>query len=163
MKIITYGDELLRNKSLPVEEFNPQLANHIFGMFDIMKKARGIGLAAVQVGILQRFFITEVTDDKQRIFINPEIIQTSMEQDVYEEGCLSIPGINYDVRRPYGVVIQAWNERGKPFTFTAEGLLARVIQHEYDHLEGRLFIDRIEKSQRNKLIDEYLNLKDNRN
>ncbi|MEJ5188891.1 MAG: peptide deformylase, partial [Breznakiellaceae bacterium] len=90
-----------------------------------------------------------------RVFINPSIIQTSPELTEYEEGCLSIPGLYGEVKRPEAVRIQAWNERGRPFTLDAEGLLARVIQHEYDHLEGVLFIDRLSEPKRKKLLALY--------
>jgi peptide deformylase len=89
------------------------------------------------------------------VFINPTIIGTSPEISQYEEGCLSIPGLYADVTRPEKVTVQAWNERGRPFTLDAEGLLARVIQHEYDHLEGVLFIDRLSEPKRNRLLTLY--------
>ncbi|MFQ3547068.1 MAG: peptide deformylase, partial [Termitinemataceae bacterium] len=115
----------------------------------------GIGLAGPQVGLLQRIFIVHIEGETPRVFINPTIIGTSPEQSQYEEGCLSIPGMYADVNRPEKITIQAWNERGRPFTLDAEGLLARVIQHEYDHLEGVLFIDRLSELKRKRLIALY--------
>jgi peptide deformylase len=93
-----------------------------------------------------------VEKDVPRVFINPSIIETSEELVKYEEGCLSIPGLYADVIRPKTVRIQAWNEKGRPFTLTADGILARVILHEYDHLEGTLFIDRISEVKRNRIL-----------
>jgi peptide deformylase len=86
------------------------------------------------------------------VFINPSIVATSQETVKLEEGCLSIPGVWADVVRPESVRVQAWNEKGRPITLEADGIMARVIQHEYDHLEGALFIDRLSESRREKII-----------
>lgn len=155
MKIITLGNSLLRQKAINVPDINDKIIKFVSSMFDVMYNGNGIGLAANQVGELTRIFITHVKDDKPRIFINPEIIETSIEEIKFEEGCLSIPGINADVIRPFGVKIQAWNEKGRPFTLNAEDLLAIVIQHELDHLNGKLFIDHVELIKREKLINKY--------
>jgi peptide deformylase len=96
-----------------------------------------------------------VEGDIPRIFINPSIIETSRETMKHEEGCLSIPGIFTNVVRPRTVKVQAWNEKGRPFTLDASGLMARVILHEYDHLEGILFIDRIPEQKRERLIAKF--------
>lgn len=149
------GEPLLREESVKVVNYTDELMEMLDEMFVLMDKANGIGLAAVQVGELTRVFVTHLDKDKPRIFINPEIIQTSMEEDDFEEGCLSIPGINSNVTRPYGITIQAWNEKERPFRITVDGLLARVIQHELDHLNGKLFIDHVDPKQREKLIDLY--------
>ena len=101
-----------------------------------MKQGKGVGLAAPQVGIPRRFFVMQIDGDKQRVFVNPEIVETSMELDSFEEGCLSIPGVYADLDRPAEIRVQAWNERGRRFTLGADGFLARVIQHELDHLNG---------------------------
>lgn len=142
MKILQLGDPVLREKSQPVTEFNDELKSTISEMFDDMIKANGVGLAAPQVGILKRFFVIISDDDVRRVFINPQIIATSTELCPYEEGCLSIPGIYEEIMRPKSVTVQAMNEKGKSFTLEADGLLARIIQHEYDHLDGMLYIDR---------------------
>jgi peptide deformylase len=89
------------------------------------------------------------------VFINPSIVGTSQEMVKLEEGCLSVPGVYVDVLRPVAVRVQAWNEKGRPFTFEADGILARVILHEYDHLEGTLFIDRIPESKRSKILAKF--------
>jgi peptide deformylase len=107
------------------------------------------------VGSLLRLFVTHVPDDKPRVFINPDIIETSLEEWKYEEGCLSIPGLNADVVRPAGVTVQAWNEKGRPFRVDADGLVGRVIQHEQDHLNGVLFIDKLSGRKRSRLLKGY--------
>ena len=153
--IVTLGESVLTKNSIMVPEIDDELKHFIEGMFDTMYEGKGIGLAAVQVGNPLRLFITHSPKDMPRVFINPVIVETALEEDIYEEGCLSIPGINADVKRPYAVKIQAWNERGKPFALDADRLLARVIQHEYDHLNGILFIDRLESKKRDRLLKSY--------
>ncbi|HOJ98446.1 MAG TPA: peptide deformylase [Termitinemataceae bacterium] len=155
MQIYTLGHEVLRQKALPVQDINDEIAALVKEMRETMYAGRGIGLAGPQVGLLQRIFVVHIEGDIPRVFINPSIIQTSPELTEYEEGCLSIPGLYGEVKRPEAVRIQAWNERGRPFTLDAEGLLARVIQHEYDHLEGILFIDRLSEPKRKKLLALY--------
>jgi peptide deformylase len=152
MKIITLGDELLRQKAEPVEKINGEIRKIATEMIDTMCTGKGVGLAGPQVGLSKRLFVMQVEGDIPRVFINPSIIWTSQEQVKYEEGCLSVPEIWADVLRPREIRVQAWNERGRPFTLEAEGILARVIQHEYDHLEGVLFIDRLRESKREKIL-----------
>jgi len=155
LNIITLGDEQLRRHSILVPDLNGTVHTLIEQMFESTREYKGIGLAAVQVGSLYRLFITEVGGDKPRVFVNPEILETSLEQASYEEGCLSIPGVEADVLRPQRVRVQAWNEKGRPFTLDAEDLLARVVQHEFDHLNGVLFIDRIDPKKRERLVRQY--------
>ncbi|RPJ09893.1 MAG: peptide deformylase [Spirochaetaceae bacterium] len=152
LKIIRVGDERLRKKSLAVKDFDGNIETLVAGMFESMYRGNGIGLAAVQVGSLYRVFITHAQGDKKRVFINPEITGTSVEEILLEEGCLSVPQKYGDVKRPESVTIQAYNENGRPFTFNAEGILARVIQHELDHLNGILFIDYLEEKKRNQIL-----------
>lgn len=155
MEILHLGQELLRQKSLPVEEVNDELRATIQAMFDTMLESEGVGLAAPQVGILQRFFVVIANDDVPRVFINPQIIATSSEMCDYEEGCLSIPNVYEKITRPAKITIQALNEQGRPFTLEAEGFLARVIQHEYDHLEGVLYIDRGDQDFKEKIVQQF--------
>lgn len=155
MEIVTLGNDVLIQKSLPIEDIDEQVRALAREMIETMHRGRGIGLAAPQVGLLQRIFVVHIDGDSPRVFINPSLIRTSPELSLYEEGCLSIPGIYADVKRPEMVSIQAWNERGRPFTMDAEALLARVIQHEYDHLEGVLFIDHLSELKRKRLISMY--------
>ncbi|WP_191015127.1 peptide deformylase [Treponema zioleckii] len=142
MKIYKLGEEVLRKKCEPVKEVTDELRAIFDEMFETMIAADGVGLAAPQVGISQRFFVLISDDEVRRVFVNPQIIATSPELEDYEEGCLSLPGFNEKIRRPASVTVQALNEFGKPFTLKADGLLARIIQHENDHLDGIIYIDR---------------------
>ncbi len=155
LDIYTIGAEVLREKALPIERFDEQLASLVESMFDTMKQGKGVGLAATQVGLAQRLFVIQIDGDKRRVFINPEIVETSVELENFEEGCLSIPGVYADLLRPATVTVQAMNERGRRFTLDAEGFLARVIQHELDHLNGVLFTDRLPESSRDRLLKQY--------
>jgi peptide deformylase len=146
------GDKTLRQKAGPVRDINDKIRETVTEMRRLMEKDKGVGLAAPQVGLLQRIFVTHAEGDQFRVFINPAIIWTSQEQAKYEEGCLSLPGLWAEVIRPQSIRIQAWNEKGRAFTLEVSGILARVIQHEYDHLEGVLFIDRVNEVKRNKLL-----------
>ena len=144
LRITKLGEEVLRKKSVPVlpEEINDEFRALLSEMFTTMDEANGVGLAAPQININKRFFVVTADDDVRRVFINPEIISTSAELSEYEEGCLSIPKIYETIVRPAKVTVQALDENGKHFTLDAEGLLARIIQHENDHLDGIVFIDR---------------------
>jgi len=155
LEIITYGDPILEKKAEPVAEFDEGLAVLCEEMFEAMKRDHGIGLAAPQVGISRRVFVTDVDEDKKRVFINPEIVMTSTDLVEYEEGCLSFPGLYFVVKRASSLRIQAFNEKGRPFTIAADGLLARVILHEYDHLDGKLFIDRITPLKKERALQHY--------
>ena len=155
MRIVLFGEDILREVSEPISAIDQEVVELAEAMFDTMYRERGIGLAAVQVGRLVRMFITHVPDDEPRVYINPEIIGTSIEEWKYEEGCLSIPGLNADVIRPAAVKIQALNLRGRAFTLDAEGLLGRAIQHELDHLNGVLFLDKLKPKKREKLLKDY--------
>jgi peptide deformylase len=155
MQIITLGSELLRQKAAKIEKIDGETEKTIGLMLEAMKKDKGVGLAGPQIGFMKRIFITRVEGDAERVFINPSILETSLETAKAEEGCLSIPGIYADVARAKSVKVQAWNEKGRPFTIEASGLMARVIQHEYDHLEGVLFLDRLPEEERNKLVTKY--------
>ena len=155
LSIIKLGDPVLKKHSVVVPDINDEIHTLITGMFETMEKGKGVGLAAVQVGELIRLFVTKVPGDMARVFINPDILETSIDQVSLEEGCLSIPGLYTDVERPKSVRLQAWNEKGRPFTLSAEDYLARVIQHELDHLNGILFIDRVGPKKRQRLLAEY--------
>ena len=156
MNILTLGDEKLRMKATPIEHLkkdSSQWDEIVQQMFDLLKKGKGIGLAGPQIGLMQRIFVVHVDGDEPRAFLNPSIIETSQETAKYEEGCLSVPGIWVDVIRPKSIKVQAWNEKGRAFTMEAEGLLARVVLHEYDHLEGILFIDRLPEAKKQKILE----------
>jgi peptide deformylase len=145
-------DRCLRQKALPVKNFNDEIRQIAQNMIETMHEGKGVGLAGPQVGFLKRIFVTRAEGDEIRVFINPSIIWTSQEQSNMEEGCLSIPGFWAVVKRPGKIKIQAWNEKGRAFTLEVSGMLARVIQHEYDHLDGILFIDRINEAKREKFL-----------
>ncbi len=151
LDIYTLGDEILRQRCKPVKLFDSALASLIDAMFATMAEANGVGLAAPQIGANIRLFVVDVPDWGTGVFINPQIIETSMELSCAEEGCLSIPGLFHDVERPASVVVQAQDAKGKVFTVKADGLLARAIQHENDHLNGVLFIDRLDKEEQEKM------------
>lgn len=155
MKIVTIGDEVLRQSAATVPEVDEETRRFALSMIDTMHEGDGIGLAAPQVGVLKRIFVCHVRGDQPRVFINPEIIGTSPELVDYEEGCLSIPGVYADVSRPEQISVQAVNEDGKRFSLEASGLLSRVIQHEMDHLKGVLFIDHLEEHKRRRLMKLY--------
>jgi peptide deformylase len=153
--IVTIGDPVLKEKASVVSKIDEKIKHLSAEMLEIMRAGRGVGLAAPQIGISSRMFVCEIQGDKPRVFINPEIISTSQNTISYEEGCLSIPGIYAEVERPETVTVQAWNEDGKPFTLEAGGYLSRVIQHEYDHLNGKLFIEYLDPKKRERLLKQY--------
>jgi len=155
LSIVTLGDEVLTKQAAVIPEIDRSISDLASAMVDAMHVGRGIGLAGPQVGELKRIFVTHVEGDEPRVFINPQIVQTSTEQVEMEEGCLSIPGVYADVVRSAQVTVQAWNERGRPFTLDAEGILARVILHEYDHLNGVLFFEHLDEKKRTRLLKVY--------
>jgi peptide deformylase len=141
-KIIYLPDPRLRMKSVNVEQFDDKLQTLIDDMFETMYDARGVGLAAPQIGVNIRLSVIDTIGDKsqQLVLINPEIIETQG-QATYQEGCLSVPGVFDDVIRAERVTVRAADRLGKPFELTADGLLSECMQHEIDHLNGKLFID----------------------
>lgn len=158
LEIVTLGHPALRRRADPIPEVTPQVRRLADDMLAVMKEHEGIGLAATQVDRMVRLFVTRAPDDRERVFINPELIRTGIETEVREEGCLSIPGPRADVERPAHVRIQARNRRGRLFALDADGMLARVIQHEFDHLNGRLFIDHLGAAERERVCAEYTEL-----
>ncbi|MDR0387213.1 MAG: peptide deformylase [Treponema sp.] len=155
MDIITLGNELLRQKAETIRPIDASYRKIAGDMIEALHEGRGVGLAGPQIGLMKRIFVVHVEGDEPRVFINPSIIETSRDMVKCEEGCLSIPGLWADVIRPSAVRVQAWNEKGRPFTLEAGGILARVILHEYDHLEGILFIDRISEPKRNRILAKF--------
>ena len=141
--IVLEHEELIRKKSRPVEEINDRIITLLDDMADTMYyENRGIGIAAPQVGVLRSVFIVDVGDEHGLIeFINPEITRREGTQ-VYSEGCLSVPGKTAEVERPAEITVKALDRNGKEFTLDADGLLAVCICHEYDHLDGILFVDK---------------------
>ena len=151
-KIRTLGDRILAKKCRPVEEMTPKIKTLIQDMLDTMYDACGVGLAAPQVGILKRIVVIDV-GERPWVLINPEITETSGEQ-TGDEGCLSLPGKSGTVTRPNVVTVNALDENMEPFTLTGEGLLARAICHECDHLEGIMYVEHVEGELRDVQYDE---------
>ena len=137
------GDRVLTKVCKEVKEVTDRTIELIDDMFETMYDADGVGLAAPQVGILKRLFVVDVTGENPLVFINPEILETSGEQVGYE-GCLSVPGKSGKVTRPNYVKVKAFDEEMNEFTLEAEEFLARAIMHEYDHLEGHLYVEKVE-------------------
>ena len=143
LKIRKVGDPVLRSKAKEVVKLNAQVIDLLDNMAETMYKAPGAGLAAPQDGVLQRIIVVDVNDENGLIeLINPEIIRTSEEQTVLEEGCLSIPGAAYNVIRARQVKVKGLDRKGREIIIEAEGYLARALQHEIDHLDGVLLIDK---------------------
>ncbi|MGB6370555.1 MAG: peptide deformylase [Atribacterota bacterium] len=152
LEIKEYGDPVLREKALPVKEITPEILNLIKDMAETMYTASGVGLAALQVGVPKRIILVDGEEDGLIVLINPMIIK-SEGKVVAEEGCLSVPDIYSQVKRSSKVTIKALNENGDPIEITKEDLTARALQHEIDHLDGILFIDRIGKMERQILLN----------
>lgn len=144
--IVIYGDPVLREVTQPVEEIDREVKDLVSRMVDTLKKARGLGLAASQVGVPRRLFIVDLSavdiNESLRVFINPEIIETEGEIEM-EEGCLSFPELYLKITRPERVKVRATDLEGNRFELSADGVAARAILHEYDHTLGRLFIDHL--------------------
>ena len=152
LEIKEYGDPVLREKALPVEEITPEILNLIKDMAETMYTASGVGLAASQVGVPKRIILVDGEEDGLIVLINPMIIKSEGEI-VAEEGCLSVPDIYSQVKRSSKVTVKALNENGDPIEITKEGLTSRALQHEIDHLDGILFIDRIGRMERQILLN----------
>ena len=152
LEIKEYGEPVLREKALPVKEITPEILNLIKDMAETMYTASGVGLAALQVGVPKRIILVDGEEDGLIVLINPVIIKSEGEV-VAEEGCLSVPDIYSQVKRSSKVTIKALNENGDPIEITKEDLIARALQHEIDHLDGILFVDRIGRMERQILLN----------
>ena len=147
------GDPVLKSRATPVDQFDDALRAQVARMGGLMNDALGVGLAAPQIGLSQRLLVYRVGQDAPLIaLVNPEIEWTSDEEEEFEEGCLSIPGVAVDVERPVHVRVRAQDEAGAERVVEASGLEARVIQHEVDHLNGVLILDRTSKEQRKEAM-----------
>jgi peptide deformylase len=142
LTILEFPDVRLRTRAAPVQRFDAELGQLIDDMFETMYAAPGIGLAATQVDVHRRLLVLDVSSDQSQpmVFVNPEIVASEGSQ-VYQEGCLSVPGIYADVKRAERIRVRAQDRQGETFEIDADGLLAVCIQHEMDHLSGRLFVD----------------------
>ena len=149
------GDPVLKSRATPVDRFDDSLRKQVSRMAGIMNDALGVGLAAPQLGISQRLLVYRVGPDAPLIALaNPEIEWASDDREGSDEGCLSIPGVMVDVERPVHVRVRAQDEEGEPRSVEASGLEARVIQHEMDHLDGVLILDRTSRDERKRALRE---------
>jgi peptide deformylase len=156
LPIITLPDPLLRQVSDPVERVDDELRRLIDDMFETMYAAPGVGLAAIQVSVPRRVLVIDVGgDDEERkpiAMINPEIVSLGSATRVYEEGCLSIPDVRLEIERPASVTVRFLDRDGEPQEVAAQGLLATAVQHEIDHLNGRLIIDYMSRLKRDIVV-----------
>ena len=152
-QIRSFGDPVLRTKARPIERFDDALRQEVERMGELMDDALGVGLAATQVGVVHRLLVYRVGQNAPlAALINPEVEWSGRDSEAMEEGCLSLPGVLVEVDRPIHVRVRALNEFGEPITIEASGLEARVIQHEIDHLDGVLILDRTSRDQRKEAM-----------
>ena len=149
LPILEYPDKRLRTAATPVETVDETLKALIVDMFHTMYEAPGIGLAATQVNVHKQLLILDISEDRSQpmVFINPRVVAKDGSQ-IYQEGCLSLPGIYADVKRYNQITVQALDRDGKEFSLDADGLLAVCIQHEMDHLAGKVFVDHLSPLKR---------------
>lgn len=157
LKVLRFPDARLRTVAKPVEAVDDDVRKLVSDMYETMYDKAGVGLAATQVNVHRRVVVTDcpVEEDKPKpiTFINPQIVSKSADFEISQEGCLSVPEIYADVERAKTVVIKAQNEQGETFEMECEGLLAVCIQHEIDHLDGKLFVDYLSAAKRNLIRD----------
>lgn len=160
LDILRYPDPRLHTVAKPVDAVDDAVRQLVADMAQTMYEAPGIGLAATQVNVHRRIIVIDVSEtrDDLKVFINPEIIGSSAESKVYEEGCLSVPGIYDEVERPDRVEVKALGLDGKAFVTQADGVLAVCLQHEIDHLDGVLFIDHISRLKRDMVVRKFRKL-----
>jgi peptide deformylase len=148
-EVVKFGDPVLKSVASPVSEFGPELRGEVERMVAIMRDAMGVGLAATQLGILRRLLVFQAGPDcPPTALVNPEIVWLSEDVVVAEEGCLSLPRVSMDVERPLHARVEGLDLGGEPVRIEASGLEARVLQHEIDHLDGVLILDRAPRAQR---------------
>ncbi len=153
LTILEFPDPRLRTKAQPVTEFDSALSSLIDDMIETMYQAQGIGLAATQVNVHQRLLVIDVSEnhDTPQVFINPTFTIVDEELNDYDEGCLSVPGFYETVSRPRKIHVTAQDRNGETFELEAEGILATCIQHEIDHLDGKLFVDYLSNLKRQRI------------
>ncbi len=152
--IRTFGDPVLKTRAAPVESFDESLVRLTQDMLATMRDNEGVGLAANQLGRLKRVFVAAI-EDEEYVIVNPVLTEWSETTESVPEGCLSIPGILVDVERPTGVTVSGRDVSGKPLQISASDLLARVLQHEVDHLDGVLILDRTDRPSRKAAMREW--------
>jgi peptide deformylase len=153
LNILHYPDKRLHKVAKPVAAVDDRIRKLVADMAETMYAAPGIGLAATQVDVHERVIVIDTSEDKNelRVFINPEIVWSSDGKQIYEEGCLSVPGVYDEVERPDHVRVRALDEQGQPFELDCEGLLAVCVQHEMDHLLGRVFVQYLSPLKQNRI------------
>jgi peptide deformylase len=153
LDILRFPDPRLHTVAKPVAVVDERIRQLVRDMAETMYQAPGIGLAATQVDVHERVIVIDVseTHDTLQVFINPEIVSASTERKPYEEGCLSVPGVYDEVERPERVTVRALDQDGQSFTLEAEGLLAVCIQHEMDHLDGRVFVQYLSRLKQGRI------------
>ena len=153
LEILHHPDPRLRNVAAPVEAVDDVVRELADDLLETMYAARGIGLAAVQVGIARRVIVADVSPDRNAplALINPRVAQSLDEEADFEEGCLSVPGVYETVSRPARVRVEGWDRDGKSVSLEAEGTLAACLQHEIDHLDGRLFVDYLSRLKQHRI------------
>ena len=153
LPILHYPDPRLFKKARPVEQVDDRIRELVRNMAQTMYEAPGVGLAATQVDVHERVVVIDVSEhgNELRVLINPEIIWRSDEREVCEEGCLSVPGVYDKVERAERVRVEALNENGEPYEFDADGLLAVCVQHEIDHLDGKVFVEYLSPLKQNRI------------
>jgi len=153
LDILEFPDQRLRTVAKPVDKVDDNIRRLVDDMFDTMYDAPGVGLAATQVNVHKRVIVIDVSEEKDQplVFINPEITVLGDESRDYDEGCLSVPGFYESVKRPENVRVNALDRDGNPFELIPDGLLAVCIQHEIDHLEGKLFVDYLSQLKRQRI------------
>jgi peptide deformylase len=154
LDIRTFGDPVLKTRAAPVETFDDSLARLTEDMLATMRENDGVGLAANQVGRLRRVLVASV-EDEDYVIVNPVLSDMSETTERGQEGCLSIPGINVEVDRPTAVTVTGQNASGEPLRIEAKDMLARVLQHEVDHLDGVLILDRTDRQSRKEAMREW--------
>lgn len=153
LNILRYPDPRLHKVAKPVTVFDARLKQLIADMAETMYAAPGIGLAATQVDVHEQIIVIDISDthDDLRVLINPEVVWASEERRIYDEGCLSVPGIYDGVERPVRVKVRALDADGKPFELDADDLMAVCVQHEMDHLKGKVFVEYLSPLKRNRI------------
>jgi len=153
LNILRYPDPRLHKVAKPVTVFDERLEKLAADMAETMYEAPGIGLAATQVDVHEQLVVIDISEEKNAltVFVNPEIVWSSDDKQVYDEGCLSVPGIYDGVERPSRVKVKAFDVKGQPFEVDADGLLAVCVQHEMDHLKGKVFVEYLSPLKRNRI------------
>jgi peptide deformylase len=151
-QIRQYPDSVLRMQAPPVENFDDDLRRLVTRMGELMKDANGVGLAATQIGVLRRVFVFARDEDEVAVLVNPEIVRRGDEAETDDEGCLSIQGVTMPVERPISVRIEGRDETGQEVAYDLEGTPARIVQHELDHLDGTMILDRTTPEARREAL-----------